>query len=536
MNSDCGTGSRGDNTVGNPHGFVIHRIEILKKYKKVTEKVDIKDRQNITCWNCNQKGHFQNQCSKLVASRDKEVNMAARDSDDALVCCIKNTVEDRIMDSCASFHATYCKEELERFKLCSDKTLKDVRYFPGLKRRLISVRRLDEEGYHIFFRDQQWKVTKGSLLVAHGNKRGSLHMVEVHPEGIGAIINGSCSAAVWFGEAEESFFHNVNEDKETAETAAGVANGIMMLKMVPETPLQFGVAKRLSRTFRAESAGIRAEAPKMLWAYSVSTAYLIYRIPYFSIGLRIPEEEWRGKDTSLAHLKDTKSHQVIRSSDITFVDSIYEARFATDSSSLTKPIQKSQVVLVDIPDNLVENDNIVAEHGLSSEITKSLGGSSDTSEGSENSRSFEDSGRSDEEYSKDEASFKEGGFKTPHERRSTRESRAPIRLPAEKKASQSLWMFRVKEKQDGSKRYKARLVVKGFQQKQRVDYNEIFSPVVKMSTISDVHQVGDEREVEVLRSFNWPPSELITDDGVLPERGYSQFNDVSSRYLVSKVS
>ncbi|GJT39332.1 hypothetical protein Tco_0939197 [Tanacetum coccineum] len=34
----------------------------------------------------------------------------------------------------------------------------------------------------------------------------------------------------------------------------------------------------------------------------------------------------------------------------------------------------------------------------------------------------------------------------------------------------------------------------------------------------DVHQVGDEREVEVLRSFNWPPSELITEDGVLPER------------------
>ncbi|GKF90301.1 hypothetical protein Tco_0264264, partial [Tanacetum coccineum] len=38
---------------------------------------------------------------------------------------------------------------------------------------------------------------------------------------------------------------------------------------------------------------------------------------------------------------------------------------------------------------------------------------------------------------------------------------------------------------------------------------------------SDVHQVRDEREVEVLRSFNWPSSELITEDDVLPERGYS---------------
>ncbi|GKG17750.1 hypothetical protein Tco_0372048, partial [Tanacetum coccineum] len=34
----------------------------------------------------------------------------------------------------------------------------------------------------------------------------------------------------------------------------------------------------------------------------------------------------------------------------------------------------------------------------------------------------------------------------------------------------------------------------------------------------DVHQTGDKREVEVLRSFNWPPSELIMKDGVLAER------------------
>ncbi|GJS75202.1 hypothetical protein Tco_0725083 [Tanacetum coccineum] len=123
---------------------------------------------------------------KQVEIMDKEVNQAARDSDDTLVCFIKNTVEDHIMDSGALFHATYCKEELKgvvdvvlKSYFGTSWTLKDVRYIPSLKRRLISAGQLDEEGYHVGFKDQQWKVTKGSLVVAYGNKRRSLYMVEI---------------------------------------------------------------------------------------------------------------------------------------------------------------------------------------------------------------------------------------------------------------------------------------------------------------------------------------------------------------------
>nr|GEV36828.1 retrovirus-related Pol polyprotein from transposon TNT 1-94 [Tanacetum cinerariifolium] len=163
-----------------------------------------------------------------------------------------------------------------------------------------------------------------------------------------------------------------------ADRVSCVKNGIVMLKMVSETPLQFGVAERLSQTFRAESTGVRAEALKMLWADSVSTAYLIYRISYFSIGLRIPEEEWRGKDTSLTHLKVSGCDSFVKVKDV--CGEVMKCTFI-DSSSLTKPIQKSQVMLVDIPKNLAENDSIVAEHGLSSEITQSPDRSSDWSEG-----------------------------------------------------------------------------------------------------------------------------------------------------------
>jgi len=57
------------------------------------------------------------------------------------------------------------------------------------------------------------------------------------------------------------------------------------------------------------------------------------------------------------------------------------------------------------------------------------------------------------------------------------------KLPEGKKVLQNRWIYWLKEEPYGNKRYKARLVVKGFQQRQRTDFTEIFSHVVKMTTI-----------------------------------------------------
>ncbi|KAH9298726.1 hypothetical protein KI387_030408, partial [Taxus chinensis] len=59
-------------------------------------------------------------------------------------------------------------------------------------------------------------------------------------------------------------------------------------------------------------------------------------------------------------------------------------------------------------------------------------------------------------------------------------------LPKGKRALQNKWVYRVKEEEGGKKKYNARLVVKGFAQKKCIDFDEIFSPVVKMTSIRTV--------------------------------------------------
>jgi hypothetical protein len=55
-----------------------------------------------------------------------------------------------------------------------------------------------------------------------------------------------------------------------------------------------------------------------------------------------------------------------------------------------------------------------------------------------------------------------------------------------KRALQNKWVYKLKEEDGGEKRCKARLVVKGFAQKECIDFDDIFSPVVKMTSIRTI--------------------------------------------------
>ena len=54
--------------------------------------------------------------------------------------------------------------------------MSDVRHIPAMKRNLISTRQLGDGGCLSTFGETWWKVTKGSMVIAKGNRIGTLFL------------------------------------------------------------------------------------------------------------------------------------------------------------------------------------------------------------------------------------------------------------------------------------------------------------------------------------------------------------------------
>jgi hypothetical protein len=75
-----------------------------------------------------------------------------------------------------------------------------------------------------------------------------------------------------------------------------------------------------------------------------------------------------------------------------------------------------------------------------------------------------------------------------------------VELPRNRKALPCKWVYRLKQVSNSSGlKYKARIVAKGFRQEYGVDFDEVLSPIVKMTTLRFLFGVVALKDLELLQ-------------------------------------
>lgn len=318
--------------------------------------------------------------------------------------------------------------------------------------------------------------------------------------------------------------------------------GIRHQKTVKYTPQQNGVAERANRSITEKARCILHEAglPKAYWAEAVATAiYLYNRCPTKAVKDKTPFEAWFSRKPNLKYIRifgcevmekipspkrkkwdpkavkklfigycdETKGYRLIDpntkkvtiSRDVVFLE----------HKMSQKPVDNTNATNAQEP--MWMEDKEVKEQEESSEVssTEDADFLGFETEEKENESQTEPVRRSDrtakpisypdfityfvtennepqtpgEALKSVDAAKWEQAMKTELESFVKNDTFEWTDLPKGKKVLKTKWVFRIKTPADNHVQYKARLVVKGCEQKPGRDYEETFAPVIKYSSL-----------------------------------------------------
>ncbi|KAG8472415.1 hypothetical protein CXB51_035361 [Gossypium anomalum] len=407
------------------------------------------------------------------------------------------------------------------------RTLSDVQHVPELKRNLISLSTLDSKGYRYTAKSGVLKISKGSLVVMKGQRKtAKLYVLQ------GSTVTGDVAVAssslsddditkLWhikreFDSPEESItrrerwsifipicrghpecLRETGKQIKYLHTDNGLefcsnefnrlckSEGIVRHLTVRYTPQQNGVAERMNRTImekkqpllhffinRSQSVAIEKKTPQEVWSVGVK-GYKLWcpenRKVVISIDVVFDETSMLSnlslKDSSNKENQKQVEHQINTESTPQASTKIENRVASSPQYSIAKNRTRREIKP---PKKYAEVDLIA--YALN--VTEDIDANREPSNYSE-AISCEDS--------------EKWMFSMQEEMKSIHKNRTwdLMKLHKGKKVIRCKWVFKKKEGTLGVEEpsYKVRLVAKGYNQIPGVGFIDVFSPVVKHSSI-----------------------------------------------------
>uniref|UniRef100_A0A2N9GKI3 Integrase catalytic domain-containing protein n=1 Tax=Fagus sylvatica TaxID=28930 RepID=A0A2N9GKI3_FAGSY len=330
--------------------------------------------------------------------------------------------------------------------------------------------------------------------------------------------------------------------------------GIKRHFTVRKTPQQNGVAERLNRTITETARCLRlnAELPKIFWAEAVDMAcYIINRSPRVALDGKVAEEVWTGQevDYSFMRIFGCPAYVHISGEDRSKLDPKSKKciflgfKKGVKGYKLWDPVAQKVVISRDVVfDEKSMTKAFKEEKSQAAESSNNIGRStvqveldeleSQSNEEPHSNDQEQDSTRSDRPKrnkrppvrygfedlvsyalltsSEDPSTFQEAiessekdkwmeAMVEENESLSKNKTWELTELPKGKKPIGCKWVFKKKEavSEKEGERFKARLVAKGYSQRHGIDYDEVFSPVVRHTSIRAVLALVADQDLEL---------------------------------------
>ncbi|GJZ81343.1 putative RNA-directed DNA polymerase [Tanacetum coccineum] len=298
-------------------------------------------------------------------------------------------------------------------------------------------------------------------------------------------------------------------------------HGIQHQKTPPKTPQLNGLAERMNRTLveRVRCLLSHAGLPASFLGEALNMAiHVINLTPFVPLHFDVPNRVWSGKDVSYRHLRvfGCKASVHIPKDERSKLDvKVFEEDLTL------KDVEKAErETIPQHNDDLIDLDPVPPKH-----FDSQFGDDIQNDEEHDEEQGADDVWRStrdhhpstcysaheyvlltdggepecyaeamEDEHKKEWFEAMQDEMNSLHENNTFE----LVKLPKGKRALKNKWVYKLKTEEHTSRpRYKARLVVKGFSQKRGIDFDEIFSPVVKMGSIRVVLSLAASLDLEV---------------------------------------